>query len=439
MISKKQVTWSQVLCLGFLLAFFLLQYLLFGYVRVVDTTALENFSHDVYPLYPLALLVFRSIFGAETGYFLLGLAQNVLLALSIFVLTDYIRKAYGLSGFTFFGASAAVAAMFLVQKWATLTGVISSNTLFSEAFAIPFYLIFFRYALEAFISEKQKPYILSCIWAGILILTRGQFYWTLIIIFLNGIRVVNPDRKRAFICALLACAGVFAAVLGVRGLQTSWLHTDEQTRNPANLIVLTTAVYCSESDDYLLFDEGSGERRLLEAVRPTMDDPEKPVAFSYEKGDLIQRHKLFETRYDELKDCLKKAYYEISAEGVGVSLGEITKKLIFANPISFSLHCMQNFAVGLIRTVALLRPGLDIFALLLYLMMVLIAVTHRGPAFRPISQFLFFGMLCALLNTAVIAPGVFAQSRYVFYNMPVLYLGLGVYAVRGCRYVAERL
>jgi len=72
-------------------------------------------------------------------------------------------------------------------------------------------------------------------------------------------------------------------------------------------------------------------------------------------------------------------------------------------------------------------------------MMVLIAVTHRGPAFRPISQFLFFGMLCALLNTAVIAPGVFAQSRYVFYNMPVLYLGLGVYAVRGCRYVAERL
>lgn len=438
MSSEKRVKLSRVLCLGYLLVFFLTQYMVFGYERFPDTIHLENFSHDVYPLYSLALYLFRTVFGVDTGYYLLGMLQNVLLALCIFALTDYLRRAFALSGFVFWGASAAVALMFLVQRWATVTGAISSNTLFSEAFAIPFYLMFFRYALEAFLERGWKPFLLSCFWAAMLTLTRGQFYWVLAIVCLNGMRLEGFTGRKAFFCSVLACAAVFATVQGARYLQTQ-LYRDDQTKNPANLIVLTTAVYCSEKDDYLLFDEGSGERALLEEVRPWMDKTQNPVAFSYETGGLIERHKLFETEYDGLKDVIKAAYNQITADGTELSLGNVTKELILANFASFALHCLQNGWVGLIRTAALLRPGLDVYALILYLTMLLLSVTQRGPVFKPVSRFLCLGLLCSLLNAAVIAPGVFAQSRYVFYNMPILYLGLGVYLVKAGSLLANKL
>ncbi|MBE6968909.1 MAG: hypothetical protein E7442_02145 [Ruminococcaceae bacterium] len=442
MFGEKWEKRSRILCLGFLLCFFLTQYFLFGYERFADTGTLEDFSPAVYPLYPLALYFFRTVFGVDTGYYLLGMVQNIVLALSIFALTDYLRSTFSLSSFLFWGASVAVALMFLIQKWATATGTVASNTLFSEALAIPFYLLFFRYALESFLCRNRKPFWLSCIWATLLILTRGQFYWVLIIIALNGMRLAEPGRIKALFCAVLACIGSFASVQSVRYLQTSiYLTNNEDYReiNPADHIVLTTAVYCSEKNDYQLFEEGSGEWRLLKEVRPWMDDPERQAALSYETGDLIQRQKKFEYEYDNLQREIRRVYGQITAEGTGVSKEDITRTLILANLPSFLRHCGQNFWVGLIRTVALLRKGLDVYAIGLYLLMLSLSVTSKESAFKAPSRFLFLGLLCTFFNVIVMAPGVFAQSRYVFYNMPVLYLGLGVYAANVCACLARRL
>ena len=66
-----------------LLSVFWGQYLIFGIVRSVDTIHFEEFSPLVYPLYSATLWVFRTLFGADLGYFLVGLFQNLLLVIAI--------------------------------------------------------------------------------------------------------------------------------------------------------------------------------------------------------------------------------------------------------------------------------------------------------------------------------------------------------------------
>ena len=76
-----------------------------------------------------------------TGYVPYG---NLMLVIAIVSLTDYIKKAFRLDGVTHCLLLLISVAMFLVQKWLTRSGLISSNTLISEGISIPFYLLFFR-------------------------------------------------------------------------------------------------------------------------------------------------------------------------------------------------------------------------------------------------------------------------------------------------------
>ena len=192
MLVKNRVYLSK-LFLMFRCALLTVQYLLFGISRVPDTVALESFSHAVYPLYPIVLFIFRNLLGEDTGYFILGVCQNLLLAVCIYSLIEYIRKEYQLPYWLSFLASVCVVSLFLAQKWLTRSGIISSNTLFSEALAIPLYFLFIRYALETCISRKMKPFLFSCLLALCLILTRGQFYWILAVVFIIGLRMNKWD------------------------------------------------------------------------------------------------------------------------------------------------------------------------------------------------------------------------------------------------------
>lgn len=398
------------------------QFLVLGITYSPDTVRFEEFSEEVYPLYPAVLYFFRTLFGTELGYPLLGLFQNLLLAAGIFLLVDYLRSVYDLDDLSYLFAVFLCAAVFLVQKWFTRKGIISSNTLFSEALSLPLYLIFFRYALETFQKRKPKPFLLSCIFALGLILTRGQLYWVLVVIFLNAFRLADLERGKALLAGLLACAVIAGSVQGTRYLQTVSVR-DSQTKSPVGFFLLSTAVYCSQPGDAQLFPEASGERQLFDAARAFMDAPENLASFSYETGDLTSRQKKFEASYDPLKAVLRTEYASLTAAGGHASLGEMTRVLLLENPGAFILHCIQNMLTALIRTVAILRPVVNALAGLFLMLMLLAAVIlRRDPRFLKETEFVTLGLLCTFLNAWIMAPGVFALSRYVFYNMPVLHL-----------------
>lgn len=397
------------------------QYLIFGIVRSVDTVSFEIFSSLVYPLYSVALWVFRSLFGEELGYFLLGLFQNLLLVMSIYSLNHYIKKAFDLDFFTHILLLLISALVFIVQRWLTRAGLISCNTLISEALSIPFYLFFIRYTLQAVLERDKQAFLFSCLFATFIILTRAQLYWVLVVVFAVRLYLSDGSRKKALLSAVLICAVIAGCIQGIRVIQTR-SGTDDQSGTPSSLYLLTTAIYCSEQEDGTLFPEGSPEQQLFVRTREWMDDPERLAAFGYETGKLTNRHQKFEASFDNIKGIIWYHYYELLDAGLVPDLSNMLTALVLANPGAFLLHCAQNSLVGLIRTVAILRPGINMLAGAFYVyLIVCLLISRKNENLKKERQLTCLGLLCVLLNALVMGPGVFALSRYMFYNLPVMY------------------
>lgn len=404
------------------LALFIGQYLVFGVYHAPDTTAYASFSPLVNPLYPVVLWLFRTPFGEGSGYFLLGLCQNILLVCSIFSLVDYLKGKFKF-GFPFYLLLLTLCSFsILAQKLFTQAGIISSNVLFSEALTIPLYFYFFRYAFQAFSEQDKKAFLYTCLFAAALILTRGQLYWVLVVVFVIRLSFSGGHRGKALLSAVLVCAVIAGCVEGTRAVYSMSLP-DDPDKSPASTYVLTTAVYCSKPDDAALFPADSAEQQLLSRVRPWMDDPARLGAFSYETGDLTNRQAKFEATYDELRSIVLYNYRALAKEGHVASLSSIMLKLILANAGSFALHCIQNVLTGLIRTVAILHPLFNIYAGLFFVyLFICLLLTRKVPHLKKERRMAALGLFCVFLNALIMAPGVFALSRYMFYNLPIMYI-----------------
>ena len=404
-----------------LLLLFWGQYLVFGITRSVDTVSFEIFSALVYPLYPAVLWIFRTLFGADRGYYLLGFFQNLLLVVSLVSLNDYIRKAFRLDGFTHGFLIVLSAMVFIAQKFLTRSGLISSNTLISEAVSIPFYLLFFRHALQAVLEQDLKAFRYSCVFATLIVLTRAQLYWVLSVVFLVRLYLSDGNGKRTLLSAVLVCAVIAGFVQGIRFVQ-NYTETDVQSKAPSNLYLLTTAVYCSEREDAALFPENSPEQRLFNLTRDWMEEPDRLAAFEYETGDFTNRHKKFEASYDNVKGILWYYYYELMAQDLLPDMSDMFVKLVLAHPDAFLIHCAQNGLTGLIRTVAILRPGINLLAGAFYAYLILcLLISRKNENLKKERQLTCLGLVGVLLNALIMAPGVFALSRYMFYNMLPMY------------------
>lgn len=398
------------------------QYLVFGVYHAPDTVPYSTFSPLVNPLYPIVMWLFRTPFGEDLGYFLLGFCQNILLVCGMFSLIDYLKAKFKF-GFPFYLLLLFIVSFsILAQKLFTEAGIISSNVLFSEALTIPLYFFFFRYALQTFSERDKKAFLYTCLFAAALILTRGQLYWILVVLSVLCFILNGDNRGKALVSAILICAAIAGFVQGVHFIQCSFAP-DDPDKSPASTYVLTTAVYCSTPDDAALFPENSAEQQLLLRIRPWMDDPTRQGAFSYETGDLTNRQSKFEATFDELRGVLLYHYRVLSKEGHVASLRDIMVKLIFANPGPFLVHCAQNVLTGLIRTVAILHPLLNIYAGLFFIyIFVCLFITRKIPHLKQEYYIAALGLFCVFLNALLMAPGVFALSRYMFYNFPVMYI-----------------
>ena len=412
---------SKTLTFFILLFLFWGQYLVFGIARSSDTISFEIFSPLVYPLYSVTLWVFRTLFGETLGYFLLGLFQNLLLVLSLVSFNDYIKKAFKLDCLTHCLLLLVSAGIFFAQKFLTRSGMVTSNTLFSEALTIPFYLFFFRYFLQAVLEKNKKAFRYGCLFVTGIILCRAQLYWLLAVVFLVRLYLCDGKRKQTFISAVLVCALIAGAIQGTRIIQ-NYSVDDDQSKAPSNLYLLSTAVYCSTREDIELFSPGSPERELFILTRDWMDDPEHQAAYSYETGSFTDRHLKFEAYYDLVKGVMGYYYGELIAQGKVADMSNMFVLLVKANTKDYLAHCLHNGLTGLIRTVAILRPGINALAGLFYLYLATcLLIARKNKNLWKEYRLACLGLLCALMNALVMAPGVFALSRYMFYNMLILY------------------
>lgn len=103
----------------------------------------------------------------------------------------------------------------------------------------------------------------------------------------------------------------------------------------------------------------------------------------------------------------------------------ISKAVIPGNILSVIQVFMDNFRSGLVGTVAQRNPVLDWYAVLIYLIyMVLLLFCIKKKCRQEILVFAGMTIASIMLNVGLVSLVIFCQIRYTIYNMALFYISM---------------
>lgn len=424
---------STRIALAALIIVFLGQLAVFGYYICPDTKKYIAFSSRVNFLYPWYLAALRTVFGEEQYFIWCAIVQNLFLAWAIFSLCEYLQRELDLTTAGFWGITFTAAACFLLQLVFTSNGIFAPNVIFSEGLAYPLYLLLAKYFFAGWRYPSKKLLCLTALFSFLLIGTRGQLSWTLLLILALGIRTLRAaGRSCAISCVATAAlaAAVFLLCSALNTASNAYKNGFGQNATMGRSVVLATAIWCSEPEDTVLFSEDSPERAFLEEVNAFID--EKGCAARYAPDELITRFYYFTDRYDTLKDALSTFMLNhVPLKELTLFSIRIALRLAAHRPLALLRHTSMNFLAGAVRSVAIFSPMFIILAALFYLITLVTVLMCRKTGILAAECRLMLGALSlTTLNCWFVSLGVFALPRYMFYNLPLLYISAEILFLR---------
>lgn len=410
-----------------MIAAFVTQFLVNGISLSVDSERFVLFSTITSPLYPWVLAAFRAVFGEANYFFYVALFQNIFIAVASYSLVTFLRKAFRLNDSMYVLLAAVVFSTFLVQKFFTSNGLVTSNAILSEGISIPLYFLYMLCLLRSAIYCEKRAYFFAVLFTFLMVITRGQLYWTVLATALIGFRVFVPDEKQQGLRRWIVCLMpvVLAVVVGVGALLAECANTFIQGGifRPVTAgrdVVLATAFFCSEPQDAERFEEGSIERIIFDDVQAYIE--ENQAALRYHEGDIFSWYNFFSSVYDPLKTQIVLSINTHAEEPIGI-WSPLTRGLVVANWRDILGQAMRNFYVGLMRSVAVFHRYINGTVILFYVYCIgYILLFRKKQELAPVCTALGTALLCTLLNALFVSFGVFALSRYMFYNLPILYM-----------------
>ena len=414
-------------------AVFLAQFGFKGCSFAPDTKSYVAFSSRVNFLYPWFLAVFRAVFGETHYFFFCALFQNLLTAWCIFSLCEYLRRQLSLTFAGFLGIAVTMSGCFLMQLVFTENGSVTSNIIISEGLAYPFYLLFVKYALYAWEKATVKGLLPAALLSFALIAVRGQLSWTILVIFVLTVRALRHkkiSRVRSAVIGAAVAAAVYLLCSGLNTCSNVYQHGTRQNSTMGRSVILATAFYCSEADDASLFPEDSDERACANDIINFID--ENKCAARYAPESITERFFYFTKEYDVLKDNLSAFTLKYTdVEDATVFCLRMAGRIILCHPWNVLCHTSMNFLAGAVRSVAIFSAPFIVLSVLFYLISIAAVIfCRRKKILVRESRYMLAALVLTCINCWFVSMGVFALSRYMFYNLPLLYTGAEIFFLR---------
>ena len=234
--------------------FSILFYLFFafhdGAVICVDSPTYINMDITREPLYPLLLEGMRRIFGSDY-LFATVIFQSLLAAVAAFSIPLYLRKKQQISYLFAWLLMLIPMACSLLCRFAAKRASMYSNSILTEGIACSLFLLFIRFLLDYVLDKKKSALLYAGIISFLLISTRKQMYFTVILLFL-AIIFVNREKtqlKKGILIALLCVAAVIAANKAFDNLYGYVLRGTANTHSGDDRFLATVVFYTSERED----------------------------------------------------------------------------------------------------------------------------------------------------------------------------------------------
>ncbi|MGN0307200.1 MAG: hypothetical protein ACI4DN_03175 [Lachnospiraceae bacterium] len=424
--------------LGALMVFYLFFALYDGAVIAVDSPGYIEMSFSREPLYPLFLAFFR-LFG-ENYLLYAVIVQSLLMAYAAWALADYLRlrlkihPLYGLLLYLFVPATS------LLCRFAAKRSSMYTNSILSEGIATSLYLLFILY-LFRFLLEKNKSWLAAASFlAFLLISTRKQMLMVMpmLILVIVFFAASSSLWKRILQAAILSLVILTSSTLldctynyAVRG-QFSRHSSD-------NRFVTTMLFYNAQRSDADYIADESIRELFLDIY--AVCEENGYLGSQAEKGWLNEvTH--FGDHYDHIQiDTMWPMILEQAGENVGEEsvalkdmetdrINSVIIRSILPHQLPKLAHSLlNNFASGMITTVAQRTPALIVYSVFVYaafcfLFVRVFLLYHKTKKQEYLHVLLFSGitLLGILCNVGLVSAVIFCQTRYTIYNMPLFYM-----------------
>ena len=415
------------------IAFFVFFSFYDGYVWCVDSPTYVNMTIDREPIYPLFLLLFRTIFKDQDLYLQIAvLFQGLIMAYAIYSFASYIAELFETNVYESIFIEMIFLCVSLLCRFAAKRGSMYSNSILSESLAYPLFILFFRYLFQYLIENNNKPLVISSILSFLLISTRKQMYLSLFLLIIVFIyQTIHGKRFKDLLKLIIICILIISSNklldytynYSIRGLKNTHTSSDR--------FLATVIFYCSSEKNADQIKNNETREIFLKVSR---ECEKKGLLKSDEQQGWYETAMHFCDNYDlvQLHNMwpMEKEYalslHDVTEDEAEVIVDSYNKEIIRSLiPVIWPslLHTFAcNYLLGLMTTVSAINSVfkyymyficLSYLALLIYYL-----VKNRGDYITQLSMLVF---LSVTMNVGIVSMVIFPQTRYTIYNMGLFY------------------
>lgn len=414
----------------------------FGVGQYPDSVTYIEAHLDREPVYPILLKGFRGLFGS--GYLWATIIfQNMAAFFVTWYLHRYISRRFSLNGFFFWSALAVLLFPHIMSGVLAPSDIVLTNAILSEGITLTLYQLFFVLVLKMWLEHQYVRYaVFAWLVSFVTMLARGQMMpmilvWMLFVVIL----VCKKGKSSAWkvvgaVLVVVVTLGTFAGRSVIIGAYTETAFGVSGGNTGGNMTLLTNVLYSADEADVERVAErlDKGESELL--CQLYLQAKEQGFTYaSSERGvtahilhheDSHDRMK-FGILYERMEQYVKEQNPKADAAQIRVLLDELAGKffrpLVLENIGGFLNTYFYVICGGFVRTVAMLHPVLILYALVIYIVaIVLMWYLFRRKRSREAAVMMAMVLIMIVANVCATGLTIMCLSRYMIYNMAIFYV-----------------
>lgn len=420
----------------------LLPVLFFAALWLLGTTGIYNDSNQYIamhihrePLYSFFLWIFRSLFG-ETKYLdIVRFLQNGLAAFSVIWLAESLKKRFAFGQWMEALVCLILLAPHIITPVFSASGLVLSNGVISEALGLPLFYLFTAQCMKMVYTRQRGAALSSLLLSLFLSLVRGQMMFTILLwlVFAGAVVIVEKKKlaKRLLICIVCTALAFGTRTLLVKSYNLVFNgYFINNTFGSVGL--LANILYAADEEDAeRIVDQDARvmfelSYRLAKEQGATYQDA--PEGFFNRAAHLEKWHdaikfEMIEEPWRQLHD--REGFIDYIPENVESDriATTIVKSLLPAVLGRWLYDYLALACYGLIRSIAVVHPLLNWYALTAYLAyIVLAALAWRKNHNSNAVWLAAFSLLAVLANVFATSMIIMCLSRYVIYGLPLFYV-----------------
>ena len=420
----------------------LLPVLFFAALWLLGTTGIYNDSNQYIamhihrePLYSFFLWIFRSLFG-ETKYLdIVRFLQNGLAAFSVIWLAESLKKRFDFGQWMEALVCLILLAPHIITPVFSASGLVLSNGVISEALGLPLFYLFTAQCMKMVYTRQRGAALSSLLLSLFLSLVRGQMMFTILLwlVFAGAVVIVEKKKlaKRLLICVVCTALAFGTRTLLVKSYNLVFNgYFINNTFGSVGL--LANILYAADEEDAERIADQDARvmfelsYRLVKEQGATYQDA--PEGFFNRAAHLEKWHdaikfEMIEEPWRQLHDREGFIDYipeNVESDRIAVTIG---KSLLPAVLGRWLYDYLALACYGLIRSIAVVHPLLNWYALTAYLAyIVLAALAWRKNHNSNAVWLAAFSLLAVLANVFATSMIIMCLSRYVIYGLPLFYV-----------------